>query len=115
MLAADCLAAQGVSARVINMHTVKPLDREVLIRAAGEVNAMIVIEEHSVAGGLGGAVAEALSEVRHGPIRLLGIGNDVFPPIGPVSELRAALGLDAANIVANAQQMLSARTLEVAK
>jgi transketolase len=115
MLAADCLAAQGVSARVINMHTVKPLDRDVLIRAAGEVNAMIVIVEHSVAGGLGGAVAEALSEVRHGPIRLLGIGNDVFPPIGPVSELRASLGLDAANIVANAQQMLSARTLEVAK
>ncbi len=112
LLAADHLATHGIRARVIGMHSVKPLDREALKLAARECGAMIVIEEHSVLGGLGGATTEALSEVRHGPIRLLGIA-DIFPPIGPVFELRASLGLDAAHIVAHAEELLAMSRLEV--
>jgi transketolase len=106
ILAADHLAARGIAARVINTHTVKPLDRNVLVAAAREVAAIIVIEEHSVLGGLGGAVAEALSETRGCPVRLLGIA-DAFPPIGPVFELRESLGLSAAHLVLHAEQMLA--------
>jgi transketolase len=114
LLAADYLAAHGVGARVIGMASVKPLDREALYQAARDCAALIVIEEHSVLGGLGGAVTEALSEVRHGPIRLRGI-FDIFPPIGPVFELRASLGLDAAHIVAHAEQMLAGARSEAAE
>lgn len=106
LLASDQLARRGVGARVINMHTVKPLDTGALRRAASDVAALVVVEEHSVFGGLGGAVTEALSEVRHGPIRLLGI-RDIYPPIGPVFELRDALGLSAVHIVAQVESLLA--------
>jgi transketolase len=106
MLASDQLARRGIGARVIDMHTVKPLDRTALERAAREVRAFVVVEEHNVLGGLGGAVAEALSEVPHGPIRLLGI-RDVYPPIGPVFELRDALGLSAVHIVEQVESLLA--------
>jgi transketolase len=105
-IASDQLARRGIGARVINLHTVKPIDRGALAAAAREVGAMIVVEEHNVMGGLGGAVVEALSEVPHGPIRLLGI-PDIFPPIGPVFALRAALGLCAENIVVQALDLLA--------
>jgi len=110
LLASDQLARRGVGARVINMHTVKPLDTVALRRAAGEVSAFVVVEEHNVFGGLGGAVTEALAEGLHGPIRLLGI-RDNYPPIGPVFELRDALGLSAVHIVAEVESLLAA-TLE---
>ena len=113
MLASDHLKTTGIGARVINMHTVKPLDRSAIEKAAREVSAILVVEEHSVIGGLGGAVTEAASELRHGPIRLLGI-PDIFPPIGPVFELREWLGLSAADIVAHAQELLTAIALEAA-
>ena len=110
LAAADLLAAQGIRAGILHMHTVKPLDTVALRRAAGEVSAFVVVEEHNVFGGLGGAVTEALSEVLHGPIRLLGI-RDSYPPIGPVFELRDALGLSAVHIVAEVESLLAA-TLE---
>lgn len=105
MLASDALREKGVAARVLNMHTVKPLDTAALHAAANDTPAMIVIEEHSVTGGLGSAVLEALAEVPHGPVRRIGIA-DVFPPIGPPHELRASLGLDAENIVTQALDMV---------
>lgn len=105
VLASDALQKAGIAARVLNLHTVKPLDYASLIKAAMETPAMIVIEEHSVIGGLGAAVLEALAEVPHGPIRRVGI-KDHFPPIGPVNELRASLGLCAENIVAQALNLL---------
>ena len=105
VLAADVLAEMGVAARVLNMHTVKPLDTGALLSAALDTPAMIVIEEHSVIGGLGAAVLEALAEVPHGPVRRIGI-PDVFPPIGPTRALRDSLGLCADNIVAQALDLL---------
>jgi transketolase len=104
LLAAEALAALGIAARVINVHTVKPLDVETLRLAASEVPAMIVIEEHSRIGGLGAAVLEALDEVRHGPVRRIGIG-DQFPPVGPPHDLRDALGLSARHILAHALEL----------
>ena len=105
VLASDELRGIGITARVLNLHTVKPLDVNALAAAARETPAMIVIEEHSVIGGLGAAVLEALAEVPHGPVRRIGI-KDIFPPIGPVHELRASLGLCAENIVAQAMDLL---------
>ena len=105
MLASDALREKGVAARVLNMHTVKPLDTVALKQAAKETPAMIVVEEHSIIGGLGAAVLEALAEVPHGPVRRIGIA-DVFPPIGPPHALRASLGLGAENILAQALDMV---------
>ena len=105
VLAADHLRENGIAARVLNMHTVKPLDTAVLFAAARETPAMIVVEEHTVLGGLGSAVLEALAEVPHGPIRRIGI-PDLLPPIGPTRALRASLGLSAENIVAQALSLL---------
>lgn len=105
MLAADYLAEQGISAEVINIHTLKPLDAAPLRDAAERVRGMIVIEEHGVFGGLGSAVLEALDGGHAIPVRRLGIGN-AYPPIGPVGELRAALGLSALGIVGAARELL---------
>lgn len=105
VLAADALSRAGIGARVLNMHTVKPLDTAVLVAAARETPAMIVAEEHALIGGLGAAVLEALAEVPHGPVRRIGIGDD-FPPIGPSRALRASLGLSAENMVAQALDLL---------
>ena len=105
VLAADALREMGIAARVLNLHTVKPLDTVALTIAAAETPAFIVIEEHSVIGGLGSAVLEALAEVPHGPIRRIGI-PDIFPPIGPAHALRDSLGLSAENIVTQALDMV---------
>ena len=105
VLAADALRILGIAVRVLNMHTVKPLDIAALLAAARETPAMIVVEEHSVIGGLGAAVLEALAEVPHGPIRRIGI-PDVLPPIGPTRALRASLGLSAENIMMQALSLL---------
>ncbi len=101
LLAAAALAERGIAARVINVHTVKPLDVETLRLAASEVPVMIVVEEHSRIGGLGAAVLEALDEVPHGPVRRIGLA-DQFPPIGPPHDLRDAMGLSARHILAHA-------------
>ena len=108
VLAADALRTAGIAARVLNMHSVKPLDAAALEAAAAETRALIVIEEHTVIGGLGAAVLEALAERPHGPIRRIGI-PDLFPPIGPPHELRASLGLCAENIVVQAHDLLGSR------
>jgi transketolase len=105
LLAAEALASLGILVRVINVHTVKPLDIKTLRAAAAEVPAMMVIEEHSRIGGLGAAVLEALDEVPHGPIRRLGLA-DQFPPIGPPHALRDAMGLSAQHIAAQALDLL---------
>ncbi len=95
--AAQQLAADGVDARVINIHTIKPLDQELLIKAAQETGEIVTIEEHSVIGGLGGAVAELLSEKC--PTKMLRIGvEDTFGESGPAVGLLEKYGLDAAGI-----------------
>ena len=95
--AAEKLAADGVDARVINIHTIKPLDEELIIKAAQETGKIVTIEEHSVVGGLGGAVAEVLSEKC--PTKMLRIGvEDTFGESGPAVQLLEKYGLDAAGI-----------------
>ncbi len=95
--AAELLAADGIHAKVINIHTIKPLDEELVIAAAKETGKVVTVEEHSVIGGLGSAVCDVLSE--HAPTRVMKIGmNDVFGESGPAPELIKKYGLDAQSI-----------------
>ena len=96
--AAHMLDHMGISARVINMHTIKPLDGNILKKAADETRMIFTVEEHQTAGGLGGAVAEYLSECH--PIRVCRIGmNDSFGESGQALSLMHKFGLDSAGIV----------------
>ena len=82
---------------MINIHTIKPIDAELLVKAAQETGKIVTVEEHSVIGGLGGAVAEVLSE--QCPVKMLRIGmNDVFGESGPAVQLLEKYGLDAEGI-----------------
>ena len=95
--AAEKLAADGIDAEVINIHTIKPLDEELVIASAKKTGKVVTVEEHSVIGGLGSAVCDCLSE-KH-PTKVLKIGvNDVFGESGPALELVAKYGLDAESI-----------------
>ena len=105
--AAKALADEGISAEVINIHTIKPLDQEAVFRSADKTGAVVTAEEHSIIGGLGGAVAEALCESgKPVPVVRLGV-NDVFGRSGPAVELLHIYGLDAQNIVAKAKQAIA--------
>ena len=105
--AAKALADEGISAEVINIHTIKPLDKEAIIRSAAKTGAVVTAEEHSIIGALGGAVAEALCESgKPVPVVRLGV-NDVFGRSGPAVELLHIYGLDAQNIVAKAKQAIA--------
>ena len=86
--AAESLAAKGVSAEVIDMHTVKPLDEELLVASAKKTGRVVTCEEHSVIGGLGSAVCDALAEKCPVPVRKVGV-NDVFGESGPAVDLLA--------------------------
>ena len=103
--AADKLAAKGINARVVNIHTIKPIDRELLIACARETGAIVTAEEHNVYGGLGSAVAETLSQSDPVPMEMVGI-NDTFTESGDYEKLLAKYGLSSANIVAKAEQVL---------
>lgn len=95
--AAEKLAADGIDAKVINIHTIKPLDEELIVSAAKETGKVVTVEEHSVIGGLGSAVCEVLSE--KAPTRVLKIGvNDTFGESGPAAELLKKYGLDTDSI-----------------
>ena len=95
--AAEKLAKDGIEAKVINIHTIKPLDEELVIAAAKETGKVVTVEEHSVIGGLGSAVCDVLSE--NAPTKVLKIGiNDVFGESGPAVELVKKYGLDADSI-----------------
>ena len=95
--AAEKLAADGIDAKVINIHTIKPLDEELIVAAAKETGKVVTVEEHSIIGGLGGAVCECLSEKAPVPVKLIGI-NDVFGESGPAVALLEKYGLDAEGI-----------------
>lgn len=95
--AAEKLAADGIEAKVINIHTIKPLDEELVVAAAKETGKVVTIEEHSVIGGLGSAVCDVLSE--KAPTKVMKIGvNDVFGESGPALALIKKYGLDAESI-----------------
>ena len=103
--AAEILAAKGIKARVVNIHTIKPIDRELLIACARQTGAIVTAEEHNVFGGLGSAVAEVLARELPVPIEFVGV-EDTFTESGDYEKLLAKYGLSAANIVARAQKVL---------
>ncbi len=103
--AAEALAARGVSARVINMATIKPLDEELVLKAARECGRVITCEEHSVIGGLGEAVCALLAEKLPTRVRRIGV-NDEFGHSGPACELLRQFGLCAENIEKTALEMM---------
>ncbi len=102
----ELLAKEGISARIINIATIKPLDREIVIKAARETGAIVTAEEHTVVGGLGSAVADVVCEEYPVPVVKLGV-NDTFGHSGPAVKLLDEFGLRAANIVEKAKQAIA--------
>ncbi len=106
MEAREMLAAEGISARVINMHTVKPLDTEILLESAKKCGCFVTAEEHNIYGGLGEAVAATLSESLPVPCKRVGV-CDQFGRSGKVPELLEMYGLTAANIAKKAKEAIA--------
>jgi transketolase len=103
--ASDVLREQGIGARVVNMHTIKPLDRDAILKAAAETRGIVTAEEHHLTGGLGGAVAELLA-VEH-PTRMRMVGMpDTFAMVGPTVKLRAKYGMSAEAIAEACRTLL---------
>ena len=105
MEAAKMLAEKGISAKVINRATIKPLDEELVIAAAKETGKVVTVEEHSVIGGLGSAVCDVLSEKCPTPVLKVGV-NDVFGHSGPALDLIAEFGLDAKGIAEKVERFV---------
>lgn len=104
--AAQDLEAQGIDVRVIDIHTIKPLDVDLLVKAARETGRIVTVEEHNVIGGLGEAVASCLSEICPTPVTKIGI-YDQFGHSGPAVDLLKEFGLSAENIAATVKKVLS--------
>jgi transketolase len=103
--AADSLKEQGIGARVINIHTIKPLDEEIILKAARETGRLVTVEEHNVIGGLGEAVASLLCEKYPVPVTKIGV-YDQFGHSGPALDLLKEFGLSAENIEATVKKLL---------
>jgi transketolase len=104
--AAEVLAGEGVNARVLESHTVKPLDAEGVLQAARETGALVTVEEHSIVGGLGGAVAEAVTDAYPVPVKRVGLA-DRFAETGPYFEMLDRYGMSVDDIAAAARQALA--------
>ena len=105
LAAAEKLAADGINAAVINMHTIKPLDETAVVEAASKTGKIVTVEEHSVIGGLGSAVCDVVAQ--KAPARVLKIGvNDVYGESGPAAELIKKYGLDAESIYAKVKDFV---------
>jgi transketolase len=107
LTAGDVLAAEGIAARVLNMHTLKPLDRSAIERAAREVARIVTVEEHSIIGGLGGAVAEVLAEYGQGRLARVGVRDTFVMDVAPYPELLSRCGIDVPGVVAAAKSLMS--------
>lgn len=106
VLAADALAAEGINARVVDMHTIKPLDEDIIVKAAQETKAIVTAEEHSIIGGLGSAVAEVV--VKKAPVKMAMVGqNDTYGESGKPDELKKKYKMTADDIVASVKSVLS--------
>lgn len=107
MIAADTLQAEGISARVVNMATIKPIDKDLILACAAETGAIVTAEEHNIIGGLGSAVAEVLCESGK-PVPMLRVGvEDTFGRSGPALELLDLYGLTAPHIVDKVKAVLA--------
>ena len=104
----DLLEAEGISARIVNMATIKPIDRDIIEKAARETGAIVTAEEHSVIGGLGSAVAEVVTETCPVPVVKVGV-EDKFGMSGPANELLDIFGLRAKDIAEKAKQAIAAK------
>ena len=104
--AAELLAAEGINAEVLNIHTIKPLDTELIAASAKKCGAVVTAEEHNVIGGLGGAVCEALSETCPVPVMRVGV-EDKYGRSGKVPALLEAYGLTKENIAAKAKAAIA--------
>ena len=104
--AAEILAADGIDAQIINIHTIKPIDEELIVAAAKKTGRIVTVEEHSVIGGLGGAVCEVLSEKAPVPVKRIGM-NDVFGESGPAVKLLEKYGLDGKGVAASVKEFLA--------
>jgi ribosome maturation factor RimP len=104
--AKEMLAAEGISAKVINIHTIKPLDKELIVESAKATGAIVTAEEHNIIGGLGSAVAEAVTEAYPVPVLRVGV-EDQFGRSGKVPPLLEYYGLTAKNIAAKAKAAIA--------
>ncbi len=104
--AADTLASDGISAEIIDIHTIKPIDKELLQKSAAKTGCVVTAEEHSIIGGLGSAVCEALCEKTPVPVLRVGV-NDCFGKSGKATELIDEFGLSAPFIVAKAKEAIA--------
>jgi transketolase len=105
--ASDVLRGEGIGARVLNMHTIKPLDHDAVLTAAAETRGIVTAEEHHLAGGLGGAVAELLAVERPTRMRMVGM-PDTFAMVGPTVALRTKYGMSAQAIAHACRSLLGA-------
>lgn len=103
--AKELLKADGIDARVINIHTIKPLDKDIIAKAAKETGAIVTAEEHYIMGGLGSAVCEAVAETTPVPVKI--VGTDRFGASGTPAELLKAYGLTAENIAEKAKEVIA--------
>ena len=104
--ARELLAAEGISARVVNIHTIKPIDREIIAKAAEETGAIVTAEEHNIIGGLGAAVTEVVCETVPVPVVRVGM-NDTYGHSGTVPALLEQYGLTPANVAESAKKAIS--------
>jgi len=111
LCAAEILHEQGINARVINVHTIKPFDEKLIVRAAAECRAMVVCEEHQISGGLGGLVAETLAKHYPCPIEFVGI-NDTFGESGKAEELLIKYKLDKFSIVEAVNKVINRKNVK---
>lgn len=103
--AVEILKAEGISARLVDIHTIKPIDKDIIIKAAKETGAIVTAEEHNIIGGLGGAVAEVLVQNYPAPLKMVGV-EDKFGKSGKPEKLLEMYGLTAANIVEKAKEVM---------
>ena len=103
--AAEKLAAEGIDAEVINICTIKPLDGELIAASARKTGKVVTVEEHSVIGGLGSAVCDALAELAPTPVKKIGV-QDVFGQSGTADQLMAFYGLDAEGVYKTTKEFL---------
>lgn len=103
--AAEALAADGIDAEVINIHTIKPIDADIIAASAAKTQKVVTVEEHSVIGGLGSAVAEVLCEKQPAKLKRIGI-HDVFGESGPAAELLTKYGLDGVGVAKSVREFL---------
>jgi transketolase len=106
---ARTVAAQGLGVRLLSMHTVKPIDREAIMRAAAETRYVFTLEEHSIEGGLGGAVAEIIAELDpgHAPLKRIGLRPEFNKTVGDQNYLKALHGLDEESVLKTIRQIIT--------